>query len=97
MFFGCFCKGTNHVVGFKTLGHQHRYVEGFHHIYHIRNGFFNIVGHFFPVCLVIGKVGMALGGRHGVEGHTQMGWFLVADDVVQRVGKTQDCRGIESF
>ena len=97
LLFSLFRQSSNHIVGFVAFHAVNRNVESLDEPYYIRYGLAEVVGHLFAVGLVFAVFGLPLRGAGHVEGHANVGGFLVLQDFIKRVQKAHHRRGVEAF
>ena len=90
-------KGTFNIVGLVAFHPVNRDVEGLDEPYNIRYGLAQVVGHLFAVGFVFAVFGLPLLGAGHVEGHADVGGFLVFQNLVERIQKAHHRRGVEAF
>ena len=97
LLFSLFRQRPDHIVGFVAFHAVNRDVESLDEPYYIRYGLAEVVGHLLAVGLVFAVFGLPLRSASHVEGHADVGGFLILENLVERVQEAHHCRGVEAF
>ncbi len=94
--FGFFGQGADHIVGLEAIAFDHGDVEGLDDAADVGHVAPDVVGHFLPVGLVFGMLGLA-GCSARIEDHGDVGGFFPVDQVQQRGGEPERGTGVEAL
>jgi hypothetical protein len=95
--FGPFGEGANHIIRLKTFQTYHRNAEALDEPFDVRDAGTEVIGHGLAVGLVGREFLLAQGGTGHVERHSDVGWFLLLEQVEQGDGEAKDSRGVQPF
>ena len=89
-------QGTDNVVRLIAFQFEDRDFKAFDQPPDIRQGGGNVFGHFLPLGFVFDVFRLPQGRGEGIESDPDVGGFFILQNIIQRIGKAQNGRSIQT-
>ena len=94
---GAHSESADDIVRFVAVQFNHGNIECADQSFDVGNGDRQVFGHLITVCFVVFKGFVAMGGCRGIEHHSDVAGFLLAQNFEQSVREAEHGRCIQPF